>query len=76
MSRLLETLHRWQEPLSPATLAAFLQALRQQQNAHSAAMTCAFPLFKSRFATRKASIPMMPSLALAMHARKKTFYEA
>ena len=48
MSRLLQTLHHWERPLSPASIPDFLTELRQQQNAKSASLTCAFTWFFSR----------------------------
>lgn len=48
MSRLIETLHSWTEPLSPSTLQLFLKGLRQQQGAASAAMSCNFTWFVNR----------------------------
>lgn len=48
MSRLLETLHHWKEPLSPATLPTFLRAMRQRQHAQHAAMTVQFNWLISR----------------------------
>jgi len=50
MSRLIETLHHWPQPLTPQSLPTFLEALRQQQGAVSAEMTCAFTWFVSRSA--------------------------
>lgn len=52
MSRLIEALHRWKEPLSPASLQTFLTDIRQQQGAVSAKMSCAFTWFVSRPAPR------------------------
>lgn len=52
MSRLVETLHHWQKPLSPASLPEFLTELRLQQNAQTASVTCAFTWFFSRPAPR------------------------
>ena len=48
MSRLIESLHRWREPLGLASLQSFLKDLRQQQGAANAAMSCRFTWFVSR----------------------------
>jgi GTP cyclohydrolase FolE2 len=69
MSRLLETLHRWQEPLSPATLPALLQSLRQQQNAHSAAMSCLFTWFVNRLAPQS-GLPAWQGIETIWHGRQ------
>ncbi len=48
MSRLLETLHKWEDPLTPNTIMHFLTVMRQQQNAYSAAVDCSFTWFVER----------------------------
>jgi len=48
MSRLLETLHNWEQPLSPATIPAFLTRLRKQQSARTATLSCSFNWFIDR----------------------------
>jgi GTP cyclohydrolase I len=48
MSRLIESLHRWSEPLAPTSLQRFLKALRRQQEAAVATMTCNFTWFVNR----------------------------
>jgi len=48
MSRLIETLHHWQKPLSPATLPEFLTEMSREQDAHTASMTCRFTWFVNR----------------------------
>ena len=45
MSRLIESLHHWQEPLGPASLQNFLRKLRRQQDAAVATMNCNFTWF-------------------------------
>ncbi|MBL6842554.1 MAG: GTP cyclohydrolase I FolE2 [Verrucomicrobiae bacterium] len=45
MSRLIEALHRWKEPLSPASLQTFLTEARKKQGAVSAKISCAFTWF-------------------------------
>lgn len=50
MSRLIESLHCWGEPLGPASLQDFLQVLRQQQGAADAKMRCDFTWFVHRAA--------------------------
>ena len=48
MSRLLEGLHQWQQPLTPNTMADFLSMIRQEQNAYSATVDCSFTWFIER----------------------------
>lgn len=48
MSRLIESLHHWQEPLAPSSLQEFLRELRQQQEATVASMNCHFTWFVNR----------------------------
>ncbi|MEM9444714.1 MAG: GTP cyclohydrolase FolE2 [Verrucomicrobiota bacterium] len=48
MSRLIQSLHQWEEPLSPASLQSFLEDMRYQQKATSASMSCAFTWFVNR----------------------------
>ncbi len=48
MSRLIESLHQWKEPLGPKSLQNFLSELRQKQGAEAASMTCNFKWFISR----------------------------
>jgi GTP cyclohydrolase FolE2 len=48
MSRLLETLHHWEDPLSPTSIPCFLTSIRKEQPAQSASFTCAFTWFVSR----------------------------
>ena len=45
MSRLIESLHQWQEPLAPSSLQNFLKELRQRQEAAVATMSCHFTWF-------------------------------
>ena len=40
MSRLIESLHHWNKPLAPNSLQEFLEELRHQQGAESAAISC------------------------------------
>lgn len=48
MSRLIESLHHWNKPLTPDSIKEFLEELRQQQGAESAAMSCYFTCFIER----------------------------
>lgn len=48
MSRLIETLHAWREPLSPDSLQSFLAEMRQRQGAEEAAVQCRFTWFINR----------------------------
>ena len=48
MSRLIESLHHWQEPLGPSSLQDFLGKLRKQQEAAVASMNCHFTWFVNR----------------------------
>jgi GTP cyclohydrolase I len=52
MSRLIETLHEWRQPLAPDSLQSFLGELRRKQGAASAEMSCAFTWFVNRPAPR------------------------
>jgi len=48
MSRLLETLHHFEKPLSPTTMASFLTMIRQKQKSQSATVDCRFTWFTQR----------------------------
>ncbi|MEM0968446.1 MAG: GTP cyclohydrolase FolE2 [Verrucomicrobiota bacterium] len=48
MSRLIESLHRWNQPLAPSSLQCFLKDVRAQQGAENATMTCRFTWFLDR----------------------------
>ena len=50
MSRLLESLHHWKEPLGLESLQNFLQELRQQQGSAEATINCDFTWFIDRSA--------------------------
>jgi GTP cyclohydrolase IB len=48
MSRLIEVLHAWDQPISLSQLAPFLTQLRNEQGAESAEMNCTFHWFAAR----------------------------
>jgi len=50
MSRLIESLHHWKEPLGLTSLQSFLKELRQQQGAADASISCDFTWFVNRSA--------------------------
>jgi len=56
MSRLLEGVHHWNEPLSLTSMAKFLTMIREQQQAHSATVDCRFTWFVER-PTPKTDLP-------------------
>ena len=67
MSRLIESLHHWKEPLSPTSLQAFLTELRQQQEAATATMSCNFTWFVNRPAP-ETDRPAWQRIATTWHA--------
>ena len=67
MSRLIETLHSWQKPLSPANLQTFLSALRLKQQAESAEMSCHFTWFINRSAPQT-ELPAWQGIETTWHA--------
>ena len=67
MSRLIESLHHWQEPLSPTSLQNFLKELRQQQEATVASMSCNFTWFVNRPAP-ETDRPAWQGIATTWHA--------
>lgn len=69
MSRLIETLHTWQEPFAPATLQPFLSALRHQQQAQSAEISCRFMWFIHRPAP-ETDLPAWQGIETTWHARQ------
>ena len=67
MSRLIEALHGWEKPLSPASLQTFLTDLRHQQKANSANMSCSFTWFV-RLAAPKTGHPAWQGIQTIWHA--------
>ncbi len=67
MSRLIEALHAWQDPLSPLALQPFLTQLREQQGAQSAEMSCRFTWFISRPAP-ETELPAWLGIETTWHA--------
>ncbi len=67
MSRLIESLHRWKEPLSLSSLQSFLGDIRRQQVATDASMRCAFTWFVSRPAPQTA-LPAWQGIETRWHA--------
>ncbi len=67
MSRLIEDLHAWQDPLGPDNLQEFLSALRQHQHAESAEMSCRFTWFVSRPAPQT-ELPAWQGIETIWHA--------
>ncbi len=66
MSRLLETLHHWEEPLGPTTMADFLTMIRQQQSSESATVDCSFTWFIER-PTPKTQRPAWQGIETTWH---------
>lgn len=69
MSRLIESLHRWEGALAPATLQNFLTDLREQQGAESAEMSCQFSWFVERPAPETGK-PALQGIETTWHARQ------
>lgn len=69
MSRLLETLHHWDEPLSLRAIPRFLELLSQQQEAEAADLTCAFTWFVSR-PSPQTNKPAWQGIETIFHASK------
>ena len=67
MSRLIENLHAWDQPLAPSTLEAFLTHLRQQQGSAQAEMTCAFVWFTKQ-TTPQSQRPAVQGIETTWHA--------
>ena len=67
MSRLIESLHRWEKPLGPASFQDFLQELRQQQGAATATMNCQFTWFINQPAPQT-NLPAWQGIPTTWHA--------
>jgi len=69
MSRLLEGLHKWQQPLSPKTMADFLSMMREQQSAYSASVNCSFTWFVER-STPTTKLPSWQGIETSWHGHQ------
>lgn len=69
MSRLLETLHHWEEPLSPSTMNDFLTLIRKQQKSQSATVNCSFTWFVER-PTPTTDLPAWQGIETSWHGHQ------
>tara|TARA_B100001057_G_scaffold61379_2_gene54730 strand:+ start:676 stop:1494 length:819 start_codon:yes stop_codon:yes gene_type:complete len=67
MSRLIESLHHWEEPLGPESLQSFLKELRRKQNAAAATMNCNFTWFVNQPAP-ESKRPAWQGISTTWHA--------
>jgi len=70
MSRLLDSLHYWGEPLTQSSMVDFLNQIRQQQNAESATVDCSFTWFVERVAP-KSQLPSWQGIETTWHSHSE-----
>ena len=69
MSRLLETLHHWQGPLSPQSIPFFLEEISERQASANATVNCSFTWFTER-PSPQTELPAWQGIETTWHGQK------